>query len=141
MFDTKSSYILSKLGIQRFQRRKKSTNPEDFFGLLWNDILTLLDKSVNELKKLHTKNTKMIWIETPSNPMMNIIDIKKISDFSKKHKLVLISPTYCTAIGDRFASWDRTHRSQNKKWCRSAVSHYNKDLNFRFRQVLISTLQ
>ena len=51
MFDTKSSYILSKLGIQRFQRRKKSTNPEDFFGLIWNDILTLLDKSVNELKK------------------------------------------------------------------------------------------
>ncbi len=62
------------------------------FKFIFSDL-----QSVNELKKLHTKNTKMIWIETPSNPMMNIIDIKKISDFSKKHKLL-------TVVDNTFAS-------------------------------------
>ena len=62
------------------------------FKFIFSDL-----QSVEELKKLHTKNTKMIWIETPSNPMMNIIDIKKISDFSKKHKLL-------TVVDNTFAS-------------------------------------
>ena len=39
----------------------------------------------------------MIWIETPSNPMMNIIDIKKITNFSKKNKLL-------TVVDNTFAS-------------------------------------
>ena len=41
------------------------------FKFIFSDL-----QSLNELEKLITKNTKMIWIETPSNPMMNIIDIK-----------------------------------------------------------------
>lgn len=51
MFDTKSSFILSKLGIQRFQPQEKKLNSKIFFGVLWGDILTLLDKSFNELDK------------------------------------------------------------------------------------------
>ena len=35
-------------------------------------------------------NTKAIFIETPTNPMMNVIDIKKIADIAKKHNLLLI---------------------------------------------------
>lgn len=35
-------------------------------------------------------NTKAIFIETPTNPMMNIIDIKKLSTIAKKHNLLLI---------------------------------------------------
>ena len=51
MFDTKSSFILSKLGIQRFQPQEKKLNSKIFFGVLWGDILTLLDKSFHELDK------------------------------------------------------------------------------------------
>lgn len=36
------------------------------------------------------ENTKAIYIETPTNPMMNVIDIRKVSDIAKKHKLLLI---------------------------------------------------
>ena len=36
------------------------------------------------------ENTKMIWIETPTNPMMNIIDIKKLAKISKKQNLILV---------------------------------------------------
>ncbi|GIS34808.1 MAG: hypothetical protein Ct9H90mP6_00650 [Gammaproteobacteria bacterium] len=53
MFDTKSSFILSKLGIQRFQSQINNSNSEIIFGVLWGDILTLLDKSFNELEKMN----------------------------------------------------------------------------------------
>ena len=42
-------------------------------------------------------NTKLIWVETPTNPMMNIVDIKGISQIAKKHKLLL-------AVDNTFAS-------------------------------------
>lgn len=35
-------------------------------------------------------NTKLIWAETPTNPMLNIIDIKACSKISKKHSLLLV---------------------------------------------------
>ncbi len=35
-------------------------------------------------------NTKMIWIETPTNPLLNIIDIEACSIIAKKHKLILV---------------------------------------------------
>lgn len=34
-------------------------------------------------------NTKLIWVETPTNPMMNIVDIKACADVAKKHDLIL----------------------------------------------------
>ncbi len=37
-----------------------------------------------------TGHTKAIFIETPSNPMMNITDIRKIAEIAKKYKLLLI---------------------------------------------------
>ena len=43
------------------------------------------------------KNTKLIWVETPTNPMMNIIDIKTISKISKKHGILLaVDNTFAT---------------------------------------------
>lgn len=42
-------------------------------------------------------NTKLIWIETPTNPMMNIIDIKAVAHVSKKHKILLaVDNTFAT---------------------------------------------
>ena len=35
-------------------------------------------------------NTKMIWIETPSNPLLNIIDIKKIKSKIKGSEILLV---------------------------------------------------
>jgi len=43
----------------------------------------------NKILGLITKNTKLIWIETPSNPMMNIIDIKAVGDIAKANNLLL----------------------------------------------------
>ncbi|MCW3121271.1 MAG: Cystathionine gamma-lyase [Flavipsychrobacter sp.] len=35
-------------------------------------------------------NTKMIWIETPTNPLLNVIDIAACAEISKKHNLMLV---------------------------------------------------
>ncbi|MFT5248632.1 MAG: cystathionine beta-lyase/cystathionine gamma-synthase [bacterium] len=44
-----------------------------------------------------TEKTKLIWVETPTNPMLNIIDIKKASDIAKKHNILLgVDNTFAT---------------------------------------------
>ncbi|MBT8298156.1 MAG: aminotransferase class V-fold PLP-dependent enzyme, partial [Maribacter sp.] len=41
--------------------------------------------------------TKLIWVETPTNPMMNIIDVKAVSHLAKKHELLLaVDNTFAT---------------------------------------------
>lgn len=36
------------------------------------------------------ENTKAIYIETPTNPMMNVIDINKVAQIAKKYELIFI---------------------------------------------------
>ena len=44
-----------------------------------------------------TKKTKLIWVETPTNPMMNIIDIVAVSAVAKKHQILLaVDNTFAT---------------------------------------------
>jgi len=52
---------------------------------------------VNEVNKVINKKTKLIWVETPTNPMMNVVDIKAVSAIAKKHQLLL-------AVDNTFAS-------------------------------------
>lgn len=41
--------------------------------------------------------TKLIWAESPTNPMMNIIDIQALASISKKHKLLFaVDNTFAT---------------------------------------------
>lgn len=37
-----------------------------------------------------SEHTKMIWVETPTNPMMNVIDIQVVSRIAKKNGLLLV---------------------------------------------------
>lgn len=41
-----------------------------------------------EVEKHLTKNTKLLWIETPTNPMLNIVDIKKMCKLARKHNIL-----------------------------------------------------
>lgn len=64
------------------------------FGLKFHFVgmneLTQLEATIN-------KNTKLIWVETPTNPMMNVVDIAEIAAVAKKHQLLL-------AVDNTFAS-------------------------------------
>jgi len=42
-------------------------------------------------------NTKMIWLETPSNPLLNIVDLEMIASIARKHNLLsVIDNTFAT---------------------------------------------
>ncbi len=42
-------------------------------------------------------NTRMLWLETPSNPLLNIVDVEMMADIAKKHNiLTVIDNTFAT---------------------------------------------
>ncbi len=46
-------------------------------------------QNVENIFDLVTEKTKLIWIETPTNPMMNIIDIKSVVKYAKERKILV----------------------------------------------------
>lgn len=52
---------------------------------------------VNNIENYMNEHTKLIWLETPTNPMMNIIDIKGAAVIAKKHNVLLgVDNTFAT---------------------------------------------
>lgn len=45
---------------------------------------------ISNIEKYVNENTKLIWVETPTNPLLNIIDIKGAAAIAKKHNLKLV---------------------------------------------------
>jgi len=54
-------------------------------------------ESTSNIEARINANTKLIWVETPTNPMLNIIDIKAASVIAKKHDILLaVDNTFAT---------------------------------------------
>src|SRR6476646_5713632 len=54
-------------------------------------------QDVNNVIPLVNKNTKLIWTETPTNPLINIVDIAALSSIAKKHRILLaVDNTFAT---------------------------------------------
>lgn len=54
---------------------------------------------VANFEKLLKKNTKVIYIETPSNPLLTIVDVKAIASLAKKHDIIsIIDNTFASPI-------------------------------------------
>lgn len=51
----------------------------------------------SQIEEKINANTKMLWVETPTNPMINIIDLELMASISKKHGVLL-------AVDNTFAS-------------------------------------
>src|SRR6201993_1498192 len=45
----------------------------------------------SRFEKAIEKNTRMVWIETPSNPLLKIIDLDAISKIAREHKILSVS--------------------------------------------------
>lgn len=59
---------------------------------------TFVDMTINsEVEKAITDKTKLIWIETPTNPLLRIADIKTLSNLGRDHGIL-------TAVDNTFAS-------------------------------------
>ena len=55
-----------------------------------NIEITYLNCSSEDISSVIKPNTKAIYIETPTNPMMNVSDIEAFSKIAKEHGLILI---------------------------------------------------
>ena len=83
-----------------------STN--DLYGGSYRIFKTIFEKygivfhfvdmqNTKEVERLTNENTKIIWVETPTNPMMNIIDIAAMSLIAKKvGALLCVDNTFAT---------------------------------------------
>ena len=83
-----------------------STN--DLYGGSYRIFKTIFEKygiifhfvdmqNIAEVERMANKNTKVIWVETPTNPMMNIIDIAAMSIIAKKTgALLCVDNTFAT---------------------------------------------
>ncbi|CAI8187712.1 MAG: Cystathionine beta-lyase [Formosa sp. Hel1_33_131] len=53
--------------------------------------------NAHNIESVINANTKLIWVETPTNPMLNIIDIKRVSHIAKQHHILLaVDNTFAT---------------------------------------------
>ena len=85
---------------------------DDLYGgtfRLFNEIkakssgieFTFLDLNTNFTKEIKS-NTKMIWIETPTNPLLKITDLKRIARIARKNKLLTVCDnTFATPYNQR----------------------------------------
>ncbi|WP_043692430.1 PLP-dependent aspartate aminotransferase family protein [Luteibacter sp. 9133] len=77
-----------------FERVRRRSAGLDFTFLDLNDAVAL--------KAALKPNTKMIWAETPTNPMLKLVDLAKLSAFAKKHGLILVvDNTFCSPMLQR----------------------------------------
>jgi cystathionine beta-lyase len=54
-------------------------------------------ENISEIEKNINSKTKLIWVETPTNPMLNVIDIKAVSSIAKKYNILLaVDNTFAT---------------------------------------------
>ncbi|MBS0583237.1 MAG: PLP-dependent transferase [Proteobacteria bacterium] len=77
-----------------FERVRRRSAGLDFTFLDLNDQAAL--------KAAVKPNTRMIWAETPTNPMLTLVDLAKVGAFAKKHGLIfVVDNTFCSPMLQR----------------------------------------
>ncbi|MGA9334756.1 MAG: aminotransferase class I/II-fold pyridoxal phosphate-dependent enzyme, partial [Rudaea sp.] len=77
-----------------FERVRRRSAGLDFTFLDLNDL--------GALKAALKPNTRMIWAETPTNPMLKLVDLAKLGAFARKHGLILVvDNTFCSPMLQR----------------------------------------
>ncbi len=72
-----------------FENVRKRSSGLDFTFTNLSDL--------RNLEKSLKPTTKMIWVETPSNPLLKIVDLKKLAIFAKEHNLITVCDnTFCS---------------------------------------------
>ncbi len=65
-------------------------------------VVSYIDFNSESISKHITKKTKLIWIETPTNPLLKVTDLKKIANVAKKNKILTVCDnTFATPHNQR----------------------------------------
>jgi len=64
---------------------------------------SMLDLSdLGQLEAAITEKTKMIWVESPTNPLLKLVDLAAIAEIAKKHDLITVCDnTFCSPYVQR----------------------------------------
>jgi cystathionine gamma-lyase len=77
-----------------FERVRRRSAGLDFSFIDLNDAAAL--------KAALKPNTRMIWAETPTNPMLKLVDLARVGAFARKHGLTLVvDNTFCSPMLQR----------------------------------------
>ncbi|WP_250633178.1 trans-sulfuration enzyme family protein [Pinirhizobacter soli] len=77
-----------------FERVRRRSAGLDFTFLDLNDL--------SAVKAAIRPETRMIWAETPTNPMLKLVDLAKLGAFARKHGLILVvDNTFCSPMLQR----------------------------------------
>jgi cystathionine gamma-lyase len=77
-----------------FERVRRRSAGLDFSFIDLNDM--------QMLKAALKPNTRMIWAETPTNPMLKLVNLGKVAAFARKHHLILVvDNTFCSPMLQR----------------------------------------
>jgi len=57
----------------------------------WGITVSYVDaRNIKAIKQALTSNTKIIWLETPTNPLLKICNLQDISILAKKHNIIVV---------------------------------------------------
>jgi cystathionine gamma-lyase len=74
-----------------FERVRRRSAGLDFSFVDLNDAAAL--------KAALKPETRMIWAETPTNPMLKLVDLARVGSFARKHGLILVvDNTFCSPM-------------------------------------------
>lgn len=77
-----------------FERVRRRTANLDFS---WVDL-----NNLEAFEAAIRPETKMVWIETPTNPMLKLVDIARVSEVAHRHGLIVVTDnTFCSPILQR----------------------------------------
>jgi cystathionine gamma-synthase len=73
------------------------------YSELFGFEITYLDmENPDEVNKAFKPNTKALWIESPGNPLLNIVDIRAVSNLAHEHNaLVIVDNTFLSPVNQR----------------------------------------
>ena len=105
---TASGMAATSLVLELLNKGDKVLINDNVYGGTWRFVSNLLEKRgveyeiVNDFNKYDfskaDSNVKMVFVETPSNPLLEITDIKRVTDEAhKKGILVVVDNTFMTA--------------------------------------------
>src|SRR3990167_5707412 len=58
--------------------------------------------SPQQMKNALRPETRMIWVETPTNPMLKLVDLKAVAQFAQQHQLIAVADnTFATPLIQR----------------------------------------
>jgi cystathionine gamma-synthase/cystathionine gamma-lyase len=69
----------------------------------WDLEVTYADvDDINSFSKALQKNTRLIWVETPTNPLLKVVDLKKLSEIAREADILLaVDNTFATPYFQR----------------------------------------